>query len=154
MSGSEPPASAPPADANTPTSRGWRRAVLWLVTGFYAYGALVHLLNIAGLTGFHWPDAPLKWQLLDILYLTLDAIVVAGLARCWRASIIAFGVAAVSQILLYTLLRGWVLDVPGSATVPGGIHVYLNGLVVLHGLTLAAVWLALRPPAGEQPGDT
>ncbi len=150
MSGSEPP---PPTDANAPASRGWRRAVLWLVTGFYAYGALVHLLNIAGLTGFHWPDAPLKWQLLDILYLTLDVIVVAGLARCWRPSIIAFAVAAVSQVLLYTLLRGWILDVPASTAVPEGMHVYLNGLVVFHGFTLVAVWLALRPLAGGHPGD-
>jgi hypothetical protein len=41
--------------------------IFWIVPAFYAYGALVHILNIASMTGFSWPEAPLKWQILDIV---------------------------------------------------------------------------------------
>ena len=45
--------------------------VLWIVSAFYAYGALVHVLNIAGRSGFDWSRAPVKWQVLDVIYLVL-----------------------------------------------------------------------------------
>ena len=37
------------------------RIIPWIVAAFYAYGALVHVLNMAGMTGFDWLEAPLKW---------------------------------------------------------------------------------------------
>ena len=52
--------------------------ILWIVALFYAYGALVHILNILGLTGFEWLKAPLKWQVLDVVYLVLDVVVAIG----------------------------------------------------------------------------
>lgn len=59
------------------------QAVFWIVAAFYAYGALVHILNIASLTGFAWSKAPLNWQVLDVVYLVLDVVVVVGLVRGW-----------------------------------------------------------------------
>jgi hypothetical protein len=47
------------------------KLVLWVIAAFYAYGALVHLMNMAGFSGFDWRTAPLKWQVLDIAYLGL-----------------------------------------------------------------------------------
>ncbi len=38
----------------------------------------MHIANIAGFNGFDWLSAPLKWQLLDVVYLVLDIAVVAG----------------------------------------------------------------------------
>ena len=64
--------------------------VLCTVTLFYAYGAAVHVLNMASLTGFDWPNAPRKWQALDVVYLLLDIAVVIGLARRWIVSLVAF----------------------------------------------------------------
>ena len=91
-------------------SRAWPTWVLAIITAFYAYGALVHVLNMAGMSGFVWREAPLKWQLLDVVYLALDLIVCAGLVRRWRSAIVAFYVASASQIVLYTLLRDWIMD--------------------------------------------
>ena len=119
------------------------RLILWAVAACYAYGALVHVLNIAGLGGFNWRDAPLKWQVLDIAYLILDVTVVAGLPLLWRAGIVAFYAAALSQILLYTVFRAWVIDVPEAfARSPDDLR-YLDGLVAFHVVTLALVSLAL-----------
>jgi hypothetical protein len=66
------------------------QAVFWIVAAFYAYGALVHILNIASLTGFSWPEAPSKWQVLDIGYLLVDMVVVVGLVRRSWIGIAAF----------------------------------------------------------------
>jgi hypothetical protein len=88
------------------------QAVFWIVAAFYAYGALVHILNIASLTGFSWPEAPSKWQVLDIGYLLVDMVVVVGLVRRSWIGIAAFFLAAISQIALYTVFRDWVLNVP------------------------------------------
>lgn len=126
------------------------RTVPWIVAAFYAYGALVHVMNMASLTGFDWPAAPLKWQVLDVVYLILDVIVVAGLIRGWRLGYWAFFTAALSQILLYTLLRDWITDVPDAfARAPEEIA-YLDTLVIFHLVTLAAMggvlWLKRRGP--------
>ena len=63
------------------------------IAAAYAYGAYVHVANMASLTGFDWPYAPLKWQVLDIVYLVLDLVVVAGVILDRRFWIIAFGIA-------------------------------------------------------------
>ena len=54
------------------------KIIIWAVALFYTYGALVHIMNILGLSGFDWAGAPLKWQLLDIVYLFLDVVVAVG----------------------------------------------------------------------------
>ena len=111
----------------------------YCLVAFYGYGAAVHVANMLGWTGFDWSAAPLKWQVLDGLYLVLDVAIVAGLlARCgWAVPALVF--AAISQILLYTLLRGWVLDVPAEFAVAPAELAYLNGLVGFHIACLAAI---------------
>jgi hypothetical protein len=113
------------------------RTVFWIIAAFYAYGALVHVLNMLSLTGFDWGEAPAKWQALDIAYLILDVTVVVGLLRGARIGIWAFYCAACSQIALYTVLRDWVLDVPDAFERTPEEIAYLDTLVLFHVATIA-----------------
>ena len=109
---------------------------IWIVALFYAYGAVVHVQNMLSLSGFDWQSAPLKWQALDVIYLILDVIVVVGLLLNWRIGYAAFYIAAVSQIVLYTVLRSWIVDVPPEFAVTDEQRSYLSGLVAFHCVTL------------------
>lgn len=120
------------------------KLVLWVIAAFYAYGALVHLLNMAGFSGFDWRTAPLKWQVLDIACLGLDVVVVTGFVLERRFGFIAFYAAAASQILLYTLLRDWILDVPEVFARSREEIAYLDLLVGFHIVTLMLVTAVLR----------
>ena len=117
---------------------------IWIVALFYAYGAVVHVLNMLSLSGFDWQSAPVKWQALDIMYLVLDVIVVAGLLLSWKAGYAAFYLAAVSPIILYTAFRGWITDVPPEFAVTDEQRSYLTGLVVFHCVTIVLVTVALK----------
>lgn len=127
---------------------------IWTVALFYAYGALVHVLNMANLSGFDWGAAPRKWQALDLIYLIVDVVVVFGLMLRWRLGFVAFYLAAISQIVLYTLLRPWVLDVPPEFAVSESEQQYLTVLVVFHAVTLTAMTLLgrywRRPPTSAR----
>lgn len=131
------------------------RSVLWVIAAFYAYGALVHVLNMLCLTGFDWATAPRKWQVLDVVYLVIDLVVVVGLLARPAVGIAAFYGAAVSQIVLYTLLRDWVLDVPEPFRRSAEDIAYLDGLVVFHLVTCvcmsAAIWLGQRTSRAGAP---
>lgn len=118
-------------------------AIFYVIAAFYAYGALVHVLNMLSLTGFDWPSAPLKWRVLDVSYLVLDLCVVIGLIKKSPIGIIAFYCAAISQIGLYTVFRPWVLDVPQSFQRSTEDLAYLNALVAFHLVTCAAMAVAL-----------
>ena len=117
--------------------------VIWVVAAFYLYGAIVHVLNMLSLSGFDWKSAPTKWQVLDVSYLVLDLVVVIGLVMSWKLGFIAFYAAAMSQIVLYTLLRDWIVDVPAEFAVSEEQRGYLSGLVIFHCATLVLVSLAL-----------
>ena len=126
-----------------PTAPPIAKLILWAVSAFYAYGAVVHVTNMVGLNNFDWKDAPLKWQVLDLVYLSLNIVVVIGLVLGWIAGYVAFFAAAASQILLYTVFRTWILEVPDEfAQTPEEIK-YLDGLVIFHFVTVAAVLLAM-----------
>ena len=117
--------------------------IIWTVAACYVYGAAVHVLNMLGLSGFDWRAAPLKWQALDVAYLIVDLVVVAGLALRSKIGFGAFYLAAISQIVLYTLLRDWVTDVPPEFAVTEQQRGYLTTLVVFHCVTLVLVTMAL-----------
>lgn len=117
--------------------------IIWLVAAFYAYGAYVHVANILGWNGFDWATAPLKWQVLDIVYLVLDLLVAIGLVLAWRIGYVAFFLAAVSQIILYTVLRAWIIDVPEAFVKSPEEVQYLDGLVIFHIVTLCLVLFAI-----------
>ena len=111
----------------------------------YAYGALVHVLNMTGLRGFDWANAPLKWQALDVIYLVVDLAVVALLVLRPRLGFLGVAAAALSQILLYTLFRSWILDVPEAYALGEAELSYLNLLVAVHVVSLGVVgWLSRK----------
>ena len=118
--------------------------IIWIVALFYAYGSLVHVMNMLSLTGFDWRSAPVKWQVLDVVYLVIDVVVVAGLLLSWKAGYVAFYLAALSQIVLYTAFRSWIIDVPPDFAVSDQQRSYLTGLVVFHCVTLVLVTFALK----------
>ena len=120
------------------------KGILWIVGLFYAYGALVHVLNILSLTGFDWWKAPWKWQVLDIVYLGLDLVVAVGCPLQWKVGYIAFYLAAISQIVLYTLFRAWIIDVPEEFSVSPEQLSYLTTLVIFHIVTFVLVTIVLR----------
>lgn len=118
--------------------------VTWLVALFYAYGTVVHILNMLSLTGFDWRAAPLKWQTLDVVYLILDAIVVIGVFLGWKVGYAAFYLAAVSQVFLYTVFRDWIINVPSEFAVTSEQRSYLTTLVIFHCVTLVLMTAALK----------
>ena len=128
-----------------PTALRIANTILWVVCAFYAYGAIMHVMNMTGLNNFDWAKAPLKWQILDIAYLLLDVVVVIGLPLGWVTGYVAYFSAAVSQIVLCTLLRDWILDVPVDFAPRTEEIVYLDGLIAFHSVTVAfvvyAIWL-------------
>lgn len=126
------------------------RSLVLVIAIFYGYGGLVHLANMAGLSGYNWLDAPSKWQVLDLLYLSLDFVVCVGLLRGWRLAVPAFFIANLSQIALYTLGARWVMDVPAEFT-PSGHEMSLGSLVGFHLVTLVLMSVTLR--LGQFPGD-
>ena len=117
--------------------------VIWIIALFYLYGAAIHVSNILGYSGFDWRSAPLKWQVLDIVYLLIDLLVVTGLFLSWKIGFAAFYLAAVSQIILYTVFREWIIDVPAEFSVSDEQRGYLTSLVLFHCVTIALVTLAL-----------
>lgn len=123
--------------------------VIWTVALFYLYGAAVHALNILGLSGFDWRAAPVKWQALDIVYLVVDLTVVTGLVLGWNIGYVAFYLAAISQIFLYTIFRVWILDVPPEFVPGEAQRSHLDSLVWFHLVTIvlvtAALWIRTRP---------
>ena len=125
----------------------WRhllsRAIFWLIAVFYAYGAFVHVSNMLGFRGSAWLDWPLKWQAFDVVYLVLDLVVAIGFVLAWQPAIFAFFAAALSQIVLYTVFRSWIIDVPADIAPTAEEVAYLNSLVGFHLVSIALVLLAL-----------
>lgn len=129
-------------DAVHDGTSGWRWfwfGVLWVVTGLYLFGAAVHVANMASATGFEWRAAPVKWQVLDVVYLVLNLTVVVGLRWMVSVSILAFYVAAVSQVVLYTVGRGWITNVPAPFQPDAAALAYMDLLVVFHVAAMIAV---------------
>lgn len=117
----------------------WAR---WPIAAFYACGAFVHVANMLGWTGIDWLNAPLKWQVLDVAYLLIDCVVVWGMVLCPRIGLIALVVAATSQIVLYTVFRHWILDVPAEFAPTPDEASYLTTLVAFHLVTLLVIGTA------------
>jgi hypothetical protein len=115
----------------------------WTIAAFYAYGAWVHLANMLGWTGIDWLGAPLKWQILDLIYIALDCVVVWGMVFRPAVGVIAFVLASVSQVFLYTVFREWILAVPAEFAPTPKEAAYLGILVAFHVATLLIVVLTI-----------
>ena len=120
------------------------RLLVYIIAFTYGYGGLVHIANMAGLSGYSWVDAPLKWQILDVVYLSLDAVVFVGLLRSWRVATAAFFVASSSQIFLYTVGAHWIMTVPAEFLPIPGHEMSLNFLVGYHLVALAMMVISLK----------
>lgn len=118
----------------------WLRYALTLA---YSCGAAVHCMNMLDLAGFDWSGAPAKWQLLDVVYLLLDVAVVGFLVRGRAFGTGLLAAAAASQIVLYTLFREWVLDVPAAYQIDPAAEHHLDVLLVFHALTLVSILATL-----------
>jgi len=85
----------------------------------------------------------LKWQVLDVVYLVIDCVVVWGMLVRPKIGVVAFLIAAISQIALYTIFRPWVLDVPAEFAPTPDEASYLTTLVTFHLVTLVIVGAAM-----------
>ncbi|MEO0961825.1 MAG: hypothetical protein AAFY01_05315 [Pseudomonadota bacterium] len=127
------------------------RWYLLLIAVFYAYGAAVHVANMASLTGFDWLAAPRLWQALDIVYLVLDVAVVVGLLLRHAFGLGAFIVAAASQIVLYTAFRDQVAMLGTPHALDPSQMDYLTTLVTFHVVTVVvfALLAAFAPTRAQ-----
>jgi hypothetical protein len=108
---------------------------LRLLAAIYAFACLRHIANMLGFGELPWAEAPLAWQISDIAYAILDAIAASGLFLQRRWGIMAFLLAAASEILLFTLVPGWFVMRPEHLTL-------LRGFVAYH-IVAIAIWLFL-----------
>lgn len=114
----------------------------------YSYAAAVHVQNMTGQSGYHWGTAPTHWRVLDVLYVACDGAVVATMLFAPDIGSWVLGACALSQMLLYTALRGWVMgDDDQLFGDDDAMHSYLNALVAFHAVTLAVIALyEIREP--------
>jgi len=119
------------------------RIILWVIAVCYGYFALVHLLNIADVSGFNWYALPLPWQIVELFYLAVDILVVYGFVLLRPVGFIAFFVAAISQFVLFAVVNPGNLASPESASVSPRPPGYLEYLAIFHGTTIALVLLAM-----------
>ena len=131
---------------------GWRaslaRSCILIIAAFYTYGAAVHVMNMLSLTGFDWASSPVKWQVLDWVYLLLDVIVAIGLVLNWTIGFVSFFCAAISQIVLYTVFRTWIVDVPAAFQRSSEELAYLDTLVIFHCVTIVVMIVCLSVSSG------
>jgi hypothetical protein len=108
----------------------------------YAFAAILHIGSVVGLGRVPFEDAPLSWQVSDIFYGVLDTIVAIGLFKMRPWGVIAFFIAAISEILLFTLVPEWFVVEPGQLTM-------LRGCVVYH-LVAITIYFVLRRMEGRE----
>ncbi|MDP6615626.1 MAG: hypothetical protein QF790_00460, partial [Gammaproteobacteria bacterium] len=82
-----------------------------------------------------WAEAPLAWQISDVGYLVLDTIAAVGLFMLRPWGVVAFLLAAFSEMLLFTLVPGWFVLRPEHETL-------LQGFVIYH-LVAVCTWYLL-----------
>ena len=101
----------------------------------YAFAAVLHIGSIMGFGRIPFADAPLSWQLSDIAYGIIDTIAAVGLWQQKRWGIAAFFIAAISEILLFTLVPNWFVTEAGQLTMLRGFIAYhLIAIVIYFGL--------------------
>jgi hypothetical protein len=118
-----------------PVAQPEMKIYLRLLAAIYAFACLRHIANMLGFGELPWAEAPLAWQISDIAYAILDAIAASGLFLQRRWGIVAFLLAAASEILLFTLVPDWFVMRPEHLTL-------LRGFVAYH-IVAIAIWLFL-----------
>lgn len=110
-------------------SRKWMGVYLRVLAVVYALGGLVHISNILGFGELPWSDSPTAWRVGDLVYGVIDVIAALGLWRRAPWGVVAFIVAACSQLVLYV---GW----PDVFAFTPEQRSSLQGLVMTHIITL------------------
>jgi len=110
---------------------------LRILSVIYAVAAILHIGSIVGLGRIPFADTPLSWQVSDVAYGVIDTIAAIGLWRQKWWGIAAFFVAAISEILLFTLVPEWFVVEPEQLTM-------LRGFVVYHVVAIAFYFLLKR----------
>jgi len=109
----------------------WTARYAKLVAFFLAYGATVHIGNIAGLSGTPWLATPLLWRCMDIALLVFNIVAAISLWKGLSWSVwFVFGGIILLQFLPYTLLRSHFILKPEDAQT-------LNGLLGSEAILLA-----------------
>jgi hypothetical protein len=109
---------------------------LRILSIIYAFAAVLHIGSILGFGRTPFDEAPLSWQLSDIFYSVIDTIAAVGLYQQKFWGIAAFFVAAISEILLFSLVPDWFVVEPEQLTM-------LRGFIVYH-LVALSIYFALR----------
>jgi hypothetical protein len=109
---------------------------LRILAVIYGFAAILHIGSIVGLGRVPFEEAPLSWQLSDIFYGAVDTIAAIGLFKNRPWGIGAFFVAAISEILLFTLVPEWFVVEAAQLTM-------LRGFVVYHVVALT-IYFVLR----------
>ena len=122
---------------NTAFMHPWTARYAKLVAIVLLYGAMVHIGNIAGLTGTPWLSTPLLWRCMDIALLLFD---IAAAISLWRGLFwsvwFVFGEIILLQFVPYTLLRSHFILKPEDAQT-------LNGLLGTEAILLAIFLILL-----------
>ncbi len=107
---------------------------LRILAVIYAIAAVLHIGSILGFGRIPFADAPLSWQISDIAYGIIDTIAAIGLwgQKWWGVA--AFLIAAISEILLFTLVPEWFVTESEQLTM-------LRGFVVYHVVAIAFYFL-------------
>ncbi|MAF83107.1 MAG: DUF6163 family protein [Gammaproteobacteria bacterium] len=102
----------------------------------YAFAAVLHIGSILGFGRTPFLEAPLSWQLSDILYGIVDTIAAMGLWQQKSWGLYAFFIAAISEILLFSLVPDWFVIEPSQL-------IMLRGFILYH-LVALATYFGLR----------
>lgn len=111
----------------------------------YAFAAILHIGSVVGLGRVPFEDAPLSWQVSDVFYGVLDTVAAIGLFKMRPWGVIAFFIAAISEILLFTLVPEWFVVEPGQLTM-------LRGFVVYH-IVAITIYFVLRHFEKRRSGE-
>lgn len=118
----------------------WTRLYAKLLACVFCYGAIVHIGNIASLTGTPWLQTPLLWRSLDLVLLSFNLVAAIGLWRGleWSVGLVFAGILLL-QIVPYTIFRAQFIQQPEDAQL-------LNGLLGTEALLLLvfAVLIAFK----------
>lgn len=131
------------AETRRRRSAAWPQWVWRGVSVFYAYGAMVHVANLAGWSPMlESVDVPTHWVVADVVYLILDVAVVVGVwMRRWWGTV-AFLVATTSQIVIYTFFASaFAIEPEHYAAIRRPVVFHIAALSLYGG----SVWLARRP---------
>jgi len=81
----------------------WMGIYLRFLAFVFAYGAIVHVSNMAGLGAKPWLETPLVWRIGDVIYFILDVTAAIGLwqRKIWGIGLFLLGF--LSQFVIYTI---------------------------------------------------